>query len=137
VWGELGFELFLRSHGIDAATASQAAAGWGGDRAVVLARDADRRPQRAAGVSRSEWDSEVDAMEAQEAAVKALDGSINGAIVEHEAGKTRWFGVDGSVSWVERRGASLVIVLGAPAWAANALAADVWAASRVAAPPKP
>ena len=133
VWGELGFQLFLRSHGLDEATAEQAAAGWGGDRAVVLARASERRPERAAGVSRSEWDSEVDAIEAEEAVVKALDGSIPGAVVEQGGHRTRWLGVDGTVSWVERRGPSLVIVVGAPAWAAGALAAEVWTASRVGA----
>jgi hypothetical protein len=140
VWGELGFQLFLRSHGLDEATAEQAAAGWGGDRAVVLARAGERRPQRAAGVSRSEWDSEVDAIEAEEAVVKALDGSIPGVVVEQGQHRTRWLGVDGTVSWVERRGPSLVIVVGAPAWAAGALAAEVWTAARVgasAAPAKP
>jgi hypothetical protein len=157
VWGELGFQIFLRSHGVDAAVAAQAAAGWGGDRAVVLARELgaagvpagaaagaaagegarplDRRPQRAAGVSRSEWDTEVDAIEAEEAAVKALDASIPGAVVEHGPGRTRWLGVDGAVAWVERRGRSLAIVVGAPAWAAGPLAAEVWTRSRAGAPP--
>ncbi len=134
VWGELGFQIFLRSHGVDAVAAAQAAAGWGGDRAVVLARDGDRRPQRAAGVSRSEWDSEADAIEAEEAAIKALDASIPGAVVDHGTARTRWLGVDGAVSWVERRGRSLVIVIGAPAWAANALAAEVWTKAGIAAP---
>jgi hypothetical protein len=136
VWGELGFQLFLRSHGLDEETAEQAAAGWGGDRTVVLARAGDQRPQRAAGVSRSEWDSEVDAIEAEEAAVKALDASIPGAVVEHGPHRTRWLGVDGTVAWVERRGPSLAIVVGAPAWAASALAAEVWTASRIGAPVK-
>jgi hypothetical protein len=136
VWGELGFQLFLRSHGLDKEAAEQAAAGWGGDRAVVLARAGDRRAQRAAGISRSEWDSEVDAIEAEEAAVKALDASIPGAVVEHGPARTRWLGVDGTVSWVERRGPSLVIAVGAPAWAARALAAEVWTASRIGGPAK-
>lgn len=136
VWGELGFQLFLRSHGADAAAAEQAAAGWGGDRAVVFARDADRRPQRATGVSRSEWDSEVDAIEAAEAAVKAIDAAVTGAIVEHGPTRTRWLGIDGLVSWVERRGRSLVIVAGAPPWAAAALDPEIWAAAKPG-PPKP
>jgi hypothetical protein len=135
VWGELGFQLFLRSHGVDPAAAEQAAAGWGGDRAVVLARAGDRRAERAAGVSRSEWDSEADAIEAEEAAIKALDAWIAGAVVEHGP-RTRWFGLDGAVSWVERRGPSLVIAVGAPAWAAGALAAEVWALAP-APPPLP
>jgi hypothetical protein len=130
VWGELGFQLFLRSHGVDATAAEHAAAGWGGDRAIVLARES-AAPLRAAGVSRSEWDSEADAIEAHEAAVKALDAAVTGAVVEHGLTRTRWFGLDGAVSWVERRGPSLVIVLGAPAWAASSLQAEVWTASRI------
>src|SRR6185436_3701598 len=125
--------------GVDAAAAEQAAAGWGGDRAMVLTRGGDRRPGRAAGLSRSEWDSEPDAIEAEEAAVKALDEHIPGAVVEHGATRTRWFGIDGTVSWVERRGPSMVMVIGAPAWAATALATEAWTATRVApsSPPLP
>src|SRR5262249_38517707 len=99
VWGELGFELFLRSNGIDAATAAEAAAGWGGDRAAVFTRDSDRRPEVAVGISRSEWDSEADAIEAHEAVVKALDASIAGGVVEHARTRTMWLGLDGQLSW--------------------------------------
>ncbi|HWU91565.1 MAG TPA: hypothetical protein VN253_30065 [Kofleriaceae bacterium] len=134
VWGELGFQLFLRSHGVDAATAEQAAAGWGGDRAVVLARGGDRRPERATGISRSEWDTEADAIEAEEALVKALDEASTGTLVEATTTRTRWFGIDGTVSWIERRGPSIAMVIGAPAWAATALATEVWTGSRIAAP---
>jgi hypothetical protein len=98
--------------------------------------DALLHHQRATGVSRSEWDSEPDAIEAEEAAVKALDASIPGAVVEHGPARTRWLGVDGAVSWIERRGRSLVIVVGAPVWAAGPLAAEVWTAARAGAPPK-
>jgi len=131
VWGELGFELFLRSQGVDAAAATQAAEGWGGDRAIVLVRGGDKRPQRAVGISRSEWDTEADAIEAGEAVVKAVDALVVGATVEHAQTRTRWFGVDGTVSWVERKGPSVVIVIGAPVWAADALGAQVWTATHV------
>ena len=131
VWGELGFQLFLRAQGIDARTATDAAAGWGGDRTIVLAKDGDRRPQMAVGVSRSEWDTEADAIEAQEAAVKALDATIAGSVIENTRTRTRWMGIEGNVSWVERKGPSLVIVHGAPVWAAEPLLAEVWVMSRV------
>lgn len=136
VWGELGFLLFLRAHGVDAATATEAAAGWGGDRTLVLAKAGDPRPQLAVGVSRSEWDTEADAIEAHEAAVKALDATIAGAVVEHTRTRTRWLSVEGNVSWVERKGPSLVIVHGAPAWAAPALLAEAWVMSRTGPAPK-
>jgi hypothetical protein len=104
---------------------------------VVFARDDDRRPHRATGISRSEWDSEVDAIEAAEAAVKALDAAVTGTVVEHGPTRTRWLGLDGLTSWVERRGRSLVIVAGAPAWAAAALDPELWAASMIGPPRSP
>jgi hypothetical protein len=133
VWGELGFALWLRSHGVDERSANEAAAGWGGDRAVVLARPGDRRVGRAVGIARTEWDTEADAIEAAEASGKALADSVVGATIERTATRTRLFGLDGTVSWIERKGPSLVIVLGAPAWSAAALATEVWSSTAVAA----
>jgi hypothetical protein len=135
VWGELGFDLWLRSHGVDEHAAAEAAAGWGGDRAIVLARPGERRAARAVGIARTEWDTEADAIEAAEAAGKALAEAVVGGTVEQAATRTRRFGIDGTVSWIERKGASLVIVLGAPAWSAEALATEVWTATGIAAPP--
>jgi hypothetical protein len=132
VWGELGFGLYLRSHGIDPATATSAAEGWGGDRAVVLARDGETRPEKAVAIARLEWDSEADAIEAHEATVKAIDASVMGAVIEHSANRTRWLSLSGVVSWVERKGPALVIVHGAPLWSAAKLAAEVWTATRIA-----
>jgi hypothetical protein len=135
VWGELGFDLWLRSHGVDERGAAQAAAGWGGDRVIVLARPGERRAARAVGIARTEWDSEADAIEAAEAAGKALSEAVVGGTVERTATRTRLFGVDGTVSWIERKGPSLVIVLGVPAWSAAALVTEVWTATGIAAPP--
>src|SRR5215467_3894562 len=100
VWGELGFALWLRSHGVVEATADEAAAGWGGDRAIVLARPGDRRADKAVGIARFEWDSEVDAIEAAEAAGKALADAVVGGTVERSATRTQLFGLDGKVSWL-------------------------------------
>jgi hypothetical protein len=134
VWGELGFDLWLRSHGVDERGAAEAAAGWGGDRVIVLARPGERRAARAVGIARTEWDSEVDAIEAAEAAGKALSDAVVGGTVERSVTVMRLFGIDGTVSWIERRGASLVIVLGAPAWSAEALAGEVWTKTGIAKP---
>ncbi len=134
VWGELGFSLFLRSHGIDPATATTAAEGWGGDRAVVLAPAGETRPEKAVAIARSEWDSEADAIEAHEAAVKAIDAMVMGGSVEHTANRTRWMSLDGRVSWVERKGPSVIIVHGAPLWAADKLATELWTATRIGKP---
>jgi hypothetical protein len=131
VWGELGFDLWLRSHGIDERGAADAAAGWGGDRVIVLARPGERRAAKAVGIARTEWDSEADAIEAAEAAGKALAEAVVGGTVDRTATRMRLFGVDGTLSWIERRGASLVIVIGAPAWSADALAAEVWTATGI------
>ena len=135
VWGELGFTLFLRSHGVADAAAAEAGAGWGGDRAVTFAKGDDKRPQRAVGVSRSEWDSEADALEAFEAAEKALDHAVAGATIDHVGTRTRWMALDGTVTWIDRKGPSLVMVIGAPAWAAEALALEVWTVSSIGKPP--
>jgi hypothetical protein len=132
VWGELGFGLWLRSHGVDERAANEAAAGWGGDRVIVVARPGNRRVARAVGIARTEWDSEADAIEAAEAAGKALADSVVGGTVEQTSNRMRLFGVDGTVSWLERRGPSVVIVVGAPAWSAEALANEVWTATGIA-----
>lgn len=125
VWGELGFTLFLRTHGVDSAQAAIAAEGWGGDRVVSLIRPNDQRPERGLGIARFEWDSEPDAIEAAEAAEKAFDNAIAGATIEHDHKRTRWLGIDGTISWIERKGPTLIMVMGAPAWMAASL--DVWA----------
>ena len=132
VWGELGFSLYLRSHGIDPATATNASEGWGGDRAIVLARDGETRPEKGIAIARTEWDSEADAIEAHEATVKAIDAAVMGAVIEHSANRTRWLSVDGLVSLVERKGPSMVIVHGAPLWAADRMQTEVWTATRIA-----
>ncbi len=137
VWGELGFQLLLRQHGVDTGVAESAAAGWGGDRTVIYARDDDKRPELAVGISRSEWDSEADAMEAAEALTKAIDTQIAGGTAQQDTDHTRWLAMDGTVTWIERRGASLVLVRGAPAWAATALAAELWTVPTVGKQKKP
>jgi hypothetical protein len=134
VWGELGFGLWLRSRGVDERTADEAAAGWGGDRVIVLARPGDRRVSHAVGIARTEWDTEADAIEAAEAAGKALADLVVGGTIDRTANRMRLFGIDGTVSWIERKGPSLIIVLGAPAWSAAALATQVWTATGIARP---
>jgi len=119
------------------ALAEKAAAGWGGDRVVVLSRPGDRRLGRAVGIARTEWDTEADAIEAAEATGKALADLVVGGTVDRTATRIRLFGIDGTVSWLERKGPSLVIVLGAPAWSAAALAGEVWTATGVARPGRP
>jgi hypothetical protein len=128
VWGELGFQLFLRSNGVADPVATEAAAGWGGDRVIELARAGDKDPAHAVALARLEWDSEADAIEAEAAATRALDDLVIGATVEHDNPRTRWLALDGTEAWVERRGSALVLALGVPAWAGDAVAAQAWTA---------
>jgi hypothetical protein len=130
VWGELGFSLFLRAHGIPAETAAQAAAGWGGDRVQTLVPEGETRASRAVGIARFVWDSEADAIEAHEAAVRALDASLFGVTVESTADRTEWLAVDGTVAVVERRGDAIAMAVGVPVALAQAALGDaLWAAS--------
>jgi hypothetical protein len=124
VWGELGFSLFLRAHGIGDEMAAQAAAGWAGDRAIVIARGDDPRPSRSVGLSRLVWDSEADAIEAHDALVRAIDDTMFGTIVEHAEDHTRWLAIDGTVSSVERRGDTIMLAVGVPAPLAGAVQGD-------------
>lgn len=130
VWGELGFELFLRAHGISDVVSEEAASGWGGDRAIVLAKPGDDRPTHAVGLIRLAWDTEIDAIEAHDAAVRAIDRTTPGATLANDDVQTRWLALDGTVSYVERRGTSLVIGLGIPARVADAVIADAWTSLR-------
>lgn len=131
VWGELGFSVWLRSHGVDERAAQNAAAGWGGDRAVVLSRPGDRDPAHAVGLLRAEWDTEADAIEAFEAATKALSAAVVGRTVDRSTNRLAVFALDGTQSWIERRGPSLMLVLGAPTRAAAVLATEAWTAATI------
>lgn len=110
VWGELGFALFLRAHGIPLETANIAAAGWAGDRVLTVSLG-----DQAVGLARYEWDSEVDAIEAYEAAVRALDDTTIGATIDHSDARTRWLALDGKTSLVARQGTRVTIAIGLPA----------------------
>ena len=130
VWGELGFSIFLRAHGIADEIAREASAGWGGDRAAVYAKAGDANPAHAVALSRSQWDTEVDAIEAHDAAVRALDRTTPGATLDNTNLATRWLALDGTVSFVERRGSAVMIGIGLPARVADAVISDSWTALR-------
>ncbi len=115
VWGELGFLLFLRAHGVPDEMAEQAAEGWGGDSVLVVAPSNALRASRSIGVARLELDTEADAREAHAAAVRAIDSGLSGATAEHSDDRTRWLALDGTMSSVERQGSTLTIAVGIPA----------------------
>ena len=124
VWGELGMRSFLRTHGVSDEVSRRAAEGWGGDRAIVLARENETNPRKMIAVGRFEWDTEIDAREAQAALEHALDEMTVGATMDQTMERTRWLALDGTVSWIERKGAGLVVVIGAPVAMAETI--DPW-----------
>jgi hypothetical protein len=96
----------------------------------VLAKAGDDRPTHAVGLIRLAWDTEIDAIEAHDAAVRAIDRTTPAATLANDDMQTRWLALDGTVSYVERRGTSLVIGLGIPARLADAVIADAWTSLR-------
>ena len=123
VWGELGMRSFLLTHGVSPIVATNGAAGWGGDRVITLAHKGETNARRTIGIARFEWDTEVDAREAQAALEHAVDDMMIGSF-EQTMERTRWWNIDGTVSWVERRDKAVVIVIGAPMQLAEKL--DPW-----------
>ncbi|MEO6777766.1 MAG: hypothetical protein ABI467_32900, partial [Kofleriaceae bacterium] len=103
--------------------ADTAAAGWGGDRVITLAHPGETDARRTIGVARFEWDTEIDAREAQAALEHAVDDMMIGSF-EQSMERTRWLALDGTMSWVERRNKAVVVVIGAPMQLAATL--DPW-----------
>lgn len=97
VIGELVFSILFQQHGLAKDAAERAAAGWGGDRVFVY------EPAQGDAVlfDFSAWDTEMDAIEAAEALIKALPEAA-----------------------VERHGKSVLLVVGKSAPAK--LRAEVW-----------
>ncbi len=123
VWGELGFSLFLRHHGVTAEMAAKAAAGWGGDRVTAIGQAPDGE---LVGVARMRWDSEADAREAQEAATRAMDRLVFGIAYDQGPDRTAWMDGRGRVSFVERRGDDVVLGHQIPVRAARRLTEEAW-----------
>ncbi len=126
-WGEAGWGSYFRSHGVAVEQAGSAAAGWGGDRVVLIGpADGAAHPTRTTGVALTAWDSEADALEAWDATGKALEAMVIGAPLVADEREVRWLGADGRVTAAERRGDRIAIVVGAPFSHWRALLADAW-----------
>ena len=83
-FGELQLGIWLRAAGVPDATATAAAAGWGGDRLAVV-----EGPGGTWGVvMKSTWDRAVDATEFADAAQSAVDGLTHPARISAPGGKT-------------------------------------------------
>ena len=86
-FGEYQMGLWLRESGVAATKATDAAAGWGGDRLAVM-----EGPGGAWAVAmQTVWDTAADAAEFEAAATTALEkaGGV-GQVVPGVGGKTRW-----------------------------------------------
>jgi hypothetical protein len=134
VWGEAGWSVLLRQHGVALARAETAAAGWGGDRVVVYSPAGKDRARDSIGVGLTSWDADIDAMEFEEAAVDALEALVTGTVIESGRGRTAWLGADLRVSLVERVDDHVLVIVGAPLALLDTLAADVWKAWSVKQP---
>ena len=86
-FGELQLGIWLQEGGVDQATATAAAAGWGGDRLAVL-----EGPAGAWAIAmQTAWDTDADAAAFETAATTAL-GKAQGVsrVLPGAGGKTRW-----------------------------------------------
>jgi hypothetical protein len=130
VWGEVGWSMFLETHGVAPATAMSAAAGWGGDRVLLVATAGDTgavaSPTRTTGLALLTYDTALDATEAWDAMTRALDVMVVGTEIATSSDQHRWLDAMGRITVAERRGAAIAIVTGAtlPAW--RTLLDGVW-----------
>jgi hypothetical protein len=123
VLGELLFGVVLKQHGIAKETADRAAAGWGGDRFVLYENGDDE-----VAVDLSTWDADADALEAIDALAEALPSLARAdGYTQKDPLYAACAGSDGTTSFVERKGAKVLLVVGAPAALAPKLRAEVWA----------
>jgi len=130
VLGEFQVRLWLQET-MEPADAVNAAAGWGGDRAIVLARrGAPEAPPLGAVtvVLRSTWDSEDDAREAAAAFAMSIAARHRGARSSRRPTRQAYCLPDGTAALVERRGREIVYVEGAPAEALEAVRRQAWGA---------
>jgi hypothetical protein len=134
--GEAAFGWLWRQHGVRDERAADAAAGWGGDHYAVYSPPDDdgKSIDRLVLVEYSVWDSENDASQAFDVAVEALPdwlglpGTPTAPAAPAEKGPTfvRFESPAGLQSYVERKGAKLIVVIGQPA-AAKKLRQEIWA----------
>ncbi len=135
VWGEAGWARFLETHGVGAATAGSAVAGWGGDRVALYGgASAAAFPAGTSAVAVTTWDTDLDAVEFWDALGAALDEMVVGTRLATATGHVRWLGSDGRITAAERRGRRVVIVTGASLTGWRELLAGGWQWPVVVAP---
>jgi hypothetical protein len=131
VIGELEWKILFASK-LPEEIAEKAAAGWGGDRLVAYSDPAhpDAPP---AIVTRSVWDSETDAKEAEAAARKLVAALAGGKSDKTEKSDAAFVSDAAGDEWsVERHGDELVVLFGVPSGTHESVAAEVWKSWKVA-----
>ncbi len=123
VVGEKGLAILLEAHGVDRAKANAAAAGWGGDRAVVYTPpNHSGAVAGSVGVLRSRWDQEIDAIEFYNALSHALPSLSSGGQLladgreptDSSGDYLRYRNGNGAVVTAARKGSDVVLLVGAP-----------------------
>jgi hypothetical protein len=137
VSGELGLSLFLRQHKVPSAAdakvtgpgpgkAELATAGWGGDRLVIYAPPTGGKAADALGVQYTSWDSEPDAIEFFDALADALP-TLSGSKAATKTEPTYLeFTAAGKIFAAERKGDTVLLIVGAPAAQITDLRAQLW-----------
>lgn len=119
VSGEKALAVLLEAHGLDAERAAAAAAGWGGDRTVILTPPGFSGAVGATvAVVASVWDAEADAIEHFEAlshVIGSLAGKGSVPVVGNQPKRMiRYRDKAGAVVSVQRDGDAVVLIIGAP-----------------------
>lgn len=118
VLGEFGLRVYLQTY-VDAATATAAAAGWGGDHFVYLKDASDNKTL----VLRSAWDSAADTQEFFDAYVAFVAKKSDGAWTSrlNEAGRKWWSSAKSSVYLSKTSGEVLLVIAPTDAIASQVL----------------
>lgn len=130
VSGEKALAVLLEAHGVGDERAATAAAGWGGDRTVVMTPPGFSGATGASvGVLASVWDAEADAVEFFEAlshAMTSLAGAGSAPVVGNQPKSLlRYRDASGAVVTAHRDGDRVILIVGAP----PALEPDIRAAA--------
>jgi hypothetical protein len=127
VFGELGIDVFLREHKVVAARSAVAAAGWGGDRLVVYTpANHDGAVAGTIAIHYVVMDQEIDAVEYFEALEDGLRSLAGGKQSKSEANAVEFIAANGEIFAAERRGDSVVMVVGANADLTATVLPQVW-----------
>ena len=119
VAGEFSIALMLRGWGVERQDAERAAAGWGGDKIVVWARNKkETNSSQTIGLLKSVWDDENEASEFFEVAKEGLESWSSALAFKQAPNHYRFKDREkGQVYGLKKDGKNVLLVLGAPpAW---------------------